>query len=72
MHVTGKVKMDWIFLYFQRILSIFSVFSSFFSAVFKEAKVNYALGHVNPLSTNPTKWSNSFKQFVGNSVKGLS
>ena len=23
------------------------------------------LFHVNPLSTNPTKWSNTLKQFVG-------
>ena len=22
--------------------------------------------HLNPLSTNPTKWSNTLKQFVGN------
>ena len=24
--------------------------------------------NINPLSTNPTKWSNTQKQFVGNSV----
>ena len=23
---------------------------------------------INPLSANPTKWSNALKQFVGNSV----
>ena len=35
-------------------------------------------GELNPLSANPTKWSNALKQFVGNShfaglaLKGLS
>ena len=29
--------------------------------------------HLNPLSANPTKWSNTLKQFVGNlSTKCLS
>ena len=23
-------------------------------------------GHINPLNANPTKWSNTLKQFVGN------
>ena len=24
------------------------------------------MGHINPLRANPTKWSNTLKQFVGN------
>ena len=41
--------------------------NKFFSDVFMRfEKFNFA-SNVNPLSANPTKWSNTLKQFVGSS-----
>ena len=34
------------------------------SCEYLHEKVSYAVTGFNPLSTNPTKWSNTLKQFV--------
>ena len=34
-------------------------------------KTLYKAYDLSPLSANPTKWSNTLKQFVGNSIQGL-
>ena len=39
--------------------------SSLSLSIFKLSPLQYRL--INPLSANPTKWSNTLKQFVGKS-----
>ena len=39
--------------------------------IFLTKLLKYKLRHTLPLSTNPTKWSNTLKHFVGLALKGL-
>ena len=36
-----------------------------FDSHFKSLGVSLSFANINPLSVNPTKWSNTLKQFVG-------
>ena len=52
---------------FMRAFEIFVIYSSYSPTVMYELKEKdyETWAFLNPLSANPTKWSNTLKQFVG-------